>query len=122
MTSAPRSKLALVFMSAGQFDEAEKRPRDSGPFSEPTSRQWSILSSHRAARQELDDAEKRLRGIKAYDKAGFHLALAAAALRKQDLASAMSEVKQALSLDPGSVEAHLALAKLYWLSAINRRG
>ena len=76
----------------------------------------TILVESSRSQQELDDAEKQLRGINASDKAGFHLASAAAALRKQDLSAAMSEAKQALSLDSSSVDAHLALAKLSWLT------
>ena len=75
-----------------------------------------LLVESSRSQQELDDAEQQLRGLNASDKAGFHLASASLALRKQDLATAMSEAKQALSLDPSSVEAHLALAKLYWLA------
>ena len=111
-----RAKLALVLMSVGEFDEARKEAvaiLDRSPTDEQA---MTILVESSRSQQELDDAEKRLRGINASDKAGFHLASAAAALRKQDLSSATSEAKQALSLDPSSVDAHLALAKLFWLA------
>ena len=111
-----RKKLALVFMSAGQFEEARKEAL--AILERSPAHEGAMLLVVEASRnqQELEDAEQQLRSLNASDKAGFHLALASLALRKQDLATATSEAKQALSLDPISVEAHLALAKLYWLA------
>ena len=111
-----RTKLGLVFLSAGQFEEARKEALAILERSPGNDAAMLLLVEASRNQQDLDDAEQRLRSFNASDKAGFHLALAALALRKQDLASATSEVKQALSLDPRSVEAHLALAKLYWLA------
>ena len=111
-----RTKLALVFMSTDQFAEARKEALSILERSPGDEQAMVILVESSRSQDELDDAEKRLRAVRADEKAGFHLALAALALRKQDLASATSEVKQALVLDPGSVEAHLALAKLSWVS------
>ena len=49
------------------------------------------------------------------DRSGYHLALGALDLRqKKDEASAESEFKEALKLDPSSSAAHLALGNLYW--------
>ena len=110
-----RTKLALVFMSVGQFAEARKEALAILDRSPDQNEAMLLLAESSRSQRELDDAEQRLRSLNADDKAGFHLALAGLSLRKRDLASAESEVKRALSLDPDSVAAHLALGKLYWL-------
>ena len=110
-----RTKLALVFMSVGQFAEARKEALAVLDRSPDQNEAMLILAESSRSPRELDDAERRLRNLSADHKAGFHLALAGISLRKRDLASAESEVKRALSLDPDSVAAHLALGKLYWL-------
>ena len=110
-----RTKLASVFMAAGQFEEARKEALAILERSPAHEEAMLLLADASRSQQELDDAEQRLRSLNASDKAGFHLALAGLSLRKKDRASAASAMKHALSLDPSSVEAHLALAKLYWL-------
>ena len=111
-----RTKLALVFMAVGQFGDARKEALEILERSPGNEQAMLILIEASRTQAELDDAEKRLRSLNAGDKAGFHLALAALALREKDVASATSEVKQALSLNPNSVDAHTASAKLYSLA------
>jgi tetratricopeptide (TPR) repeat protein len=110
-----RTKLASVFLAAGQFEEARKESLAILERSPAQEKAMLLLAEASRSQQELDDAEQRLLGLNASDKAGFHLARAGLALRKNDRVAAVSSVKRALSLDPNSVEAHLALAKLYWL-------
>ena len=109
-----RTKLALVFMSVGQFAEARKEAIAILDRSPSHNEAMLILVDASRNQRELDDAEQRLRGLNAGDKVGFHLASAGLALRKRDFASAVNEVNQALALDPNSVDAHLALAKISW--------
>ena len=110
-----RTKMASVFLAAGQFEEARKESLAILERSPGQEEAMLLLVEASRSQQELDDAEQRLLGLNASDKAGFHLARAGLALRKNDRVSAVSAVKRALSLDPNSVEAHLALAKLSWL-------
>jgi predicted Zn-dependent protease len=110
-----RTKLASVFMAAGQISEARREALAILDRSPDQNEAMLLLAESSRNQRELDDAEQRLNSLNAGDKAGFHLALAGLSLRKRDLASAESEVKHALSLDPDSVPAHLALGKLYWL-------
>lgn len=110
-----RTKLALVFMSVGQFAEARKEALAILDRSPGHNEAMLLLAESSRSQQEREDTEQRLKSLDADNKTGFHLALAGLALRKHDLASADSAVKHALSLDPNSVEAHLALGKLYWL-------
>jgi tetratricopeptide (TPR) repeat protein len=110
-----RVKLASVFMGVGQIEEARKEALAILEHSPVNEAVLPLLVEASRSQEERDDAEKRLHSLNASDKPGFHIALAALALRKGDVVSATGEVKQALSLDPNSVEAHLALAKIYWL-------
>ena len=111
-----RAKLALVFMSAGQFEEARKEALAILDRSPAHASAMVLLVEASRSQQELDEAEKRIRELNGTNKAGFHLAMAALAVRNQDLVSATKEAQQAVSLEPNSSDAHLALGKLYWLA------
>ena len=110
-----RAKLAMVFMSVGQFEEARKEALAILERSPDQDEAMLLLAETSRTQRELDEAGQRLRSLNAADKAGIHLALASLSLRKKDVASAETEVKKALSVDRNSVAAHIALAKLYWL-------
>jgi Tfp pilus assembly protein PilF len=70
-----RSKLASVFMAAGQFEEARKEALAILKRSPNHEEAMLLLAEASRGQQELDDAEQRLRTLNASDKAGFHLAL-----------------------------------------------
>ena len=110
-----RLKLASIDLSVGQFADARKESLAILDRSPAHNRAMVLFVDASRTRRELDDAEERLRSLNAADKPGFHLALAALSLRKRDLASAESEVRQALSLDPNSIEGHIALARISWM-------
>jgi tetratricopeptide (TPR) repeat protein len=109
-----RTKLALVFMSVGKFEEARKEALAILGQSPNHNEAMLLLAESSRDQRELDDAEQHLRSLNASDNAGFHLALAGLSLRKRDTTSAESEVRQALKLDPNLVDAHLVLAKISW--------
>jgi tetratricopeptide (TPR) repeat protein len=110
-----RMKLAFIELAVGQFADARKEALAVLDRSPTHNQAMPLLVEASRSQREVDEAEQRLRSLKAGDKAGFHLALAALFLRKRDMPSAESEVKHALSIDPNSIEAHLALAKISWL-------
>ena len=110
-----RLKLALVFLSFGQFAEARKEALAILDRSPSHNEAMPLLVDASRNSRELDDAEQRLRSLNSDGKAGFHLAAAVLSLRKRDLASAEIEVRRALSVDPNSVEGHIALARILWL-------
>ena len=108
-----RAKLVGVFLYAGQFEEARKEALailDQNPSHPETMR---LLIDASLTRQDLEDAERRLLSLRTRDTPGFHTALALLSFRKGDLASAQSELEQALALDPNFLEARLVLAKVY---------
>ena len=107
-----RAKLVSVFIYAGQVEEARKEALailEQSPSHEEALR---LLVETSFQKEDLDDADRRLRNLNANDKPGVHLAKIALFLRRGDLAAAEAEATQALSLDPDSVEAHFALAKV----------
>ena len=110
-----RLKLAFIDLAVGQFADAKKEALAILDRSPADSRSLLVLIDSSRSQRELDEAEQRVRSLNAGDKGGFYLGLAALFLRKRDLPSAEREVKQALLLDPTSIEAHLALAKILWL-------
>jgi tetratricopeptide (TPR) repeat protein len=76
-----------------------------------------LLVEASATAKELDDTQQRLQNLASQSKnrAGFQLALGFLHLRRPDLATAESEIKQAVSLDPKSSAAHQILGNLYLL-------
>ena len=111
-----RTRLAQALMSVRQFEEARKEALAILEQSPAHDKAMLVLVEASRNPQQLEEAEQRLRSLNASDDPGFHLAWAGLSLRRQDFASATSAVKQALSLDPRSIEAHVAMAKLYWLT------
>ena len=111
---AVRARLGLILASVGKFSEARKEA--VGILDKLSDQDDALLLLAEASRnqRELEDAERRLRTTNATNKVSFHLALAALSLRKKDIASAESAIKDALSLNHDSPEAHVALGKIYW--------
>ena len=110
-----RTKLASVFITAGEHEEGRKEALAILERSPDQEEAMLLLAETSRSQEERDDAEQRLLRLNASDKAGFQLALAGLSLRKNDRVSAANAVKHALSINPNSVEAHLAMAKLNWL-------
>ena len=110
-----RMKLAFIDLSVGQFADARKEALAILDRSPTHDQALLLLVDASRSQRELDDAEQRLRSLNADDKTGFHLAWASLFLRKRDLPSAENEVKQALLHDPNSIEAQVALGKIFWL-------
>ncbi len=108
-----RVKLAMAYLSLGQVADARKEAIAVLQASPAEEDAILILANTASTPQELDDTSKQLQKTNGPDKAAFHLASAALALRKNDIASAKNEVLQALTLDPKSIPAHLSKANLY---------
>ena len=109
-----RAKLGLILLSNGQFSDARQEAIAILNQSQDYDQAMLILAEASRNQRDIEDAERRLGSINAMNKVGFHLAWAALSLRKKDLASAERAVKDALSLNPSSPEAHVALGKIYW--------
>ena len=99
-----RAKLAFVFLDAGQFEDARNEALailDQAPSHEDAMR---LLAASSLKKEDLGDAEQRLRSLNANDKPGFYIALASISFESETLTSAQSDLERAISLDPASVE------------------
>src|SRR3989442_11287627 len=112
-----RLKLGLTYFNLTGLKEA----RDEAIYilqKQPTNDEALLLLVEASATaKELDDTQQRLQNLASQvgNRAGFQLALGFLHLRRPDLATAESEIKQALSLDPKSSAAHQVLGNLYLL-------
>ena len=95
-----RARLGLILASVGKFPEATKGGCEILEKLPDQDDALLLLAEASRNQQEIEDAERRLRTINATNKVSFHLALAALSLRKKDIASAESAVKDALSINP----------------------
>ena len=110
-----RARLGLILASAGKFPEARKEAVTILEKSPDHDDALMLLAEASRNPEDIQDTERRLRSVNATNKVGFHLALAALNLRKKDIAAAERAVKDALSINPSSAEAHVALGKIYWV-------
>lgn len=110
-----RIRLARCYVAMGQFAKAKEEALkvleqvpDSGD---------AIVALTEAARskEDLQAAEQHLEKYPKKDDISFHLASANLFLSSGDLAAAENTLRQALSVDPNSSAAHMALGDLYLL-------
>jgi Tfp pilus assembly protein PilF len=75
-----------------------------------------VVLANAATPEDAEDTRMLIEDLRAkdQDRAGYHLALGALALRKQDLAQADTEFEAAAKLNPKSALAHTALADSAW--------
>src|SRR5437867_2221906 len=112
-----RLKLGLTYFNLTGLKEA----RDEAIYilqKQPTNDEALLLLVEASATtKELDDTQQRLQNLASQlgNRAGFQLALGFLHLRRPDLSTAESEIKQALSLDPKSSAAHQVLGNLLLL-------
>jgi tetratricopeptide (TPR) repeat protein len=108
-------ELAQTSLTVGDIQRAhdaavavlDKRPRDE---------QALVVLANAATPDDAGDTRKLIEDLQAkdQDRAGYHLALGALALRQQEIARAETEFGAAVKLDPKSAIAHIAVADLAW--------
>jgi tetratricopeptide (TPR) repeat protein len=109
-------KLGLTLQSLHQYKEAREaalRVLDKQPGHEEA---LVLLANTALGLNDVDEMRKYIEGLrnKDQDRTGYHLAFGLLDLRQNDQTGAESEFKEALALDPKSVNALTALATLYW--------
>lgn len=112
---AARSKLALGFMAIGQAPEARKEAISILKQDPANTDAILVLADSSRGAEEMTGAEQELAKFSRKNTAGFHLAKASLAIKKNDLGAASDEVQQALAAEPKSARAHLIMAYLYLL-------
>jgi tetratricopeptide (TPR) repeat protein len=110
-----RIRLARCYLTIGRFADAKKEALkvleqvpDNGD---------AIVALAEAARrkEEIEEASQQLQKFPKKDNLSFHLASANLFLNSGNLAAAENALRQALTLDPKSSAAHMAMGDLYLL-------
>lgn len=107
-----RRTLANLLVSMGDWDGAKKEaieilrkaPSDGGAL--------LVLAETARASEQLPELEQELNAFPAKNTAAFHTLAGSIALRKNDQATAATELQRAVAADPKSPAAHIALAYL----------
>jgi tetratricopeptide (TPR) repeat protein len=111
-----RSKLAVFLASVGKAKEAREEANfvlDRLPQDEEA---MLVLAQTAVTTKDIDDTRQRLQkiGQQPGELASVQLASGLLSFRQQDIKSAESAFRRALTLDPKSSAAHAAIANLYW--------
>jgi tetratricopeptide (TPR) repeat protein len=109
-------KLGLTLQALNQYKEAREaalKVLDKRPGNEEA---LALLAGTASGLNDVEEMHKYVEGLRSkdQDRSGYHVALGLLDLRQNDQATAESEFKAALALDPKSGGAMTALAGLYW--------
>jgi tetratricopeptide (TPR) repeat protein len=105
-----RAKLATVLLMLGDTEQARKEALTVLQQSPDEGDALFVLADSSRSPQAIEETEQQLQQTKASDSAALHLARASLALRKNDPASAESELQRAITVEPKSFLPHLAMA------------
>src|SRR3989441_1002700 len=108
-------KLAAIYLLAGKLDEAREL---AGGILEKDPNHLEALQVMAVAARRQNEIAEAAAGFEAARpvleaRAGYHISLAELSLKARDLTKAEAQLKEALTRDEKSVQAHLMLANLY---------
>jgi tetratricopeptide (TPR) repeat protein len=109
-----RTKLTRVFISVGQLAEAQKEAISILEQSPGNGGAIMLLAEAARTKEELAVVEQQLQTFPEHDSVSFRLASANLFAARGDLASAQNELRRAVTVDPKSSSAHLAMAAFYF--------
>jgi len=112
---AARAKLALSLIVIGQRAEARKEALSILQQDAGNAEAILVLADSSQSKEEIAATEEQLQKFPQRSTAAFHLASASLALRKGNLEGASDEVQKALTMEPKSRQAHLAMASIFEL-------
>ena len=110
-----RIRLARCYLAIGRFADASKQALKV--LEQTPDNEDAIIALTEAARskEDIQAAEQQLEKYPKKDDISFHLASANLFLSSGDLAAAEKALRQALSINPNSSAAHMALGDFYLL-------
>ena len=108
-----RTKLAFAFMGVGHPAEARKEAGTVLDQDPSNSDALLVFADSSQSKEDIADADNRVKNFPQKETAGFHIAAANVAVKKGEIGAASDELQQAISADPRSSRAHLALASIY---------
>jgi tetratricopeptide (TPR) repeat protein len=110
-----RLRLARCFLAAGQFASAKEQALKVLEQFPDNGDGIVILTDAARSKEDLDAAAEQLQKFPRKNDASFYLASANLLLHQGDLPGAESALRQALTNDPNSSAAHMAMGDLYLL-------
>ncbi len=110
-----RIRLARCYLAIGRFADASKQALKVLEQAPDNGDAIIALTEAARSKEDIQTAEQHLEKYPKKDDISFHLASANLFLSSGDLAAAEKALRQALSVNPNSSAAHMALGDLYLL-------
>ena len=110
-----RIRLARCYLAIGRFADASKEALKVLEQTPDNGDAIIALTEAARSKEDIQTAEQHLEKYPKKDDISFHLASANLFLSSGDLAAAEKALRQALSVNPNSSAAHMALGDLYLL-------
>jgi tetratricopeptide (TPR) repeat protein len=110
-----RIRLARCYLATGGFTEANKEALKVLEQVPDSGDAIAVLAESARTKEDIEAAEEQLRKFPNKNNVSFHLALANLALHQGNVNAAADAVRRALTVDPKSSAAHMAMGDLYLL-------
>jgi tetratricopeptide (TPR) repeat protein len=110
-----RIRLARCYVAVGRFAEATKEALKVLEQTPDNGDAIIVLTEAARSKEDIQTAEEQLEKYPKKDDISFHLSSANLFLPQGDLAGAENALRQALTNDPNSSAAHMAMGDLYLL-------
>lgn len=108
-----RTKLASTLLVLGEPADARKEALSILQQSPSSSEALLTLVESVRTEQELNEVEQQLQQIKVPESSVLHLIAGNLALRKNDVATAETELRRAIELEPKSAISHVVMGNFY---------
>ena len=110
-----RIRLARCYVAIGHFADASKEALKVLEQTPDNGDAIIVLTEAARSKEDIQAAEEQLERYPKKDDVSFHLASANLLLNSGNLAAAENALRQALTVDPNSSAAHMAMGDLYLL-------
>jgi tetratricopeptide (TPR) repeat protein len=110
-----RIRLARCYLAVGQFAEAKNEALKVLEQVPDNGDAIAVLAEAARSKEDIETAEEQLEKFPSKNNVSFQLALANLFLHKGNATAAEDAVRQALTIDPKSSAAHMALGDLHLL-------
>jgi tetratricopeptide (TPR) repeat protein len=108
-----RIRLARCYVATGQFTDAKKEALNVLAQVPDNGDAIIVLTEAARSKEDFEAAEEELQKFPKKNDISFYLASANLFFNKGDLAAASNALRQALTVDPKSSQAHLAMGNLH---------
>src|SRR5437773_2682709 len=108
-----RIRLARSYVATGQFADGKKEALNVLAQVPDNGDAIIVLTEAARSKEDIEDAEEQLQKFPKKNDVSFYLASANLLFSKGDLAAASNALRQALTVDPKSSAAHLAMGNLH---------